>query len=111
VVEAAKQAKRYYIPTVDPPIQFQQVISVPAATKIMFAERGGGPLKSALVGSPVLYLIGPEGGWTDAEMESAQLRGFHFISLGTGIMKAETAAIAGGAILHYELGKTNAFQS
>ena len=105
VVEAAKQSKRYSLPQIDPLMKFDQVLSIPAATKIMFAERDGGPLKSALAGSPALYLIGPEGGWTDAEISAARQHGFHTVSLGTAILKAETAAIVGGALIQYELGK------
>lgn len=105
VVEAAKQSKRYHLPKIDPLMTFEGILSIPANTKIMFAERNGGPLKSALAGSPALYLIGPEGGWTDAEIEVAREHGFHTVSLGTGILKAETAAIVGGALIQYELGK------
>ena len=71
----------------------------------MFAERGGGPLKSALAGSTVLFLIGPEGGWTDTELAEARDNGFHAVSLGEGILKAETAAIVGASLIRYELGK------
>src|SRR5215831_6798630 len=72
LVEAAKQSKHYYIPTLDQPATFEQVLSIPAASRIIFAESGGGPLKPALTGSPVLYLIGPEGGWTDRELAAAR---------------------------------------
>ena len=82
-----------------------QVLSMTAASKIMFAERDGGPLKSALAGSPVLYLIGPEGGWTDSELTAAREQGFHLVSLGSTILKAETAAIVGGALIRHELGR------
>ena len=105
VIEAAKQSKRYHLPVITPTMTFQEVLSIPANTKIMFAERRGRPLKSALAGSPILYLIGPEGGWTDAEMRTAEERGFNLVSLGPGILKAETAAIVGGALIQYELGK------
>lgn len=105
VVEAAKQSKRYYLPTIDPIAKFEQVLSISAATKIMFAERDGGPLKSALAGSPALYLVGPEGGWTDPEISAARQHGFHTVSLGAGILKAETAAIVGGALIRYEMGE------
>ena len=71
LVEAAKQSKRYYIPQLDAATTFDQALSIPAASKIVFAERDGGPLKSALAGSPVLYLVGPEGGWTDPELAAA----------------------------------------
>ena len=105
VIEAAKQSKRYYLPTLDAPNTFKGVLSIPAATKIMFAERAGGSLKSALAGSPVLYLVGPEGGWTDQEMTAARELGFHTVSFGAAILKAETAAIVGGSLIRYELGE------
>jgi 16S rRNA (uracil1498-N3)-methyltransferase len=105
VIEAAKQSKRYHLPAIDPVTKFEQVLAIPASTKIMFAERDGGPLQSALAGSPALYLIGPEGGWTDAEISAARDNGFHPVSLGAGILKAETAAIVGGALIRYELEK------
>ena len=69
----------------------------------MFAEREGGSLKSALTGSPVLYLIGPEGGWTDEELAQAQKGGFIPVSLGDAILKAETAAMVGASLIRYEL--------
>jgi 16S rRNA (uracil1498-N3)-methyltransferase len=105
VIEAAKQSKQYLLPLLDAPSSFDQVIAMPAGSKIMFAERDGGPLKSALAGSPALCLIGPEGGWTDREFEAARARGFHSVSLGAAILKAETAAIVGASLVRYELGK------
>ena len=104
VIEAAKQSKHYYLPKLDEPMAFNEVLSLPASSKIIFAERGGGPLKPALAGSPVLYLIGPEGGWTDEELTAAGKRGFHIASLGDAILKAETAAIVGAALIRYEFG-------
>jgi 16S rRNA (uracil1498-N3)-methyltransferase len=105
VVEAAKQSKRYHVPAIAEVANFGDVLSIPGSTKIMFAERDGAPLQSALAGSPALYLIGPEGGWTDEEIAAARAKGFHTVSLGEGILKAETAAIVGGALIGYELGK------
>ena len=104
LIEAAKQSKHYYMPVLDAPRTFDQTISIAASSKIMFAEREGGPLKPALANSPVLYLVGPEGGWTDAEMDAARKAGFQAVSLGKGILKAETAAIVGGALIQYEMG-------
>jgi 16S rRNA (uracil1498-N3)-methyltransferase len=102
-IEAAKQSKRYHIPAVEDVCSFHEILMIPACSKIMFAERSGGPLKSALFGAPVLYMIGPEGGWTDEEMEAAGGQGFGLVSLGAGILKAETAAIVGGALIQYEM--------
>jgi len=105
LVEAAKQSKQYYVPALDPTAKFEQTLSIPAASKIMFAERNGGPLKSALAGSPVMYLVGPEGGWTDRELQASRDSGFQAVSLGASILKAETAAIVGASVIRYELGK------
>jgi 16S rRNA (uracil1498-N3)-methyltransferase len=105
LVEAAKQSKHYYVPTLDRAATFEEVLSLPASSKIMFAERGGGPLKSALARSPVLYLIGPEGGWTDRELSAARDSGFHHVTLGAAVLKAETAAIVGASLIRYEWGK------
>ena len=104
LVEAAKQSKQYYLPELSPPATFAEVLSIPSASKIMFTERAGGPLKPAIKGSPALYLIGPEGGWTDEELSAGGENGFHLVSLGAGILKAETAAIAGAVLIRYELG-------
>jgi 16S rRNA (uracil1498-N3)-methyltransferase len=104
LIEAVKQSKRYYVPALDAPVTFDQVVLIPAASKIMFAEHDRGSLKSALMGSPVLYLVGPEGGWTERELSAARGNGFHAVSLGAGILKAETAAIVGASLIRYELG-------
>ncbi len=103
IVEAAKQSKRYHLPAIEEPVPFDSALDQDAATKIVFAERGGGPLKSALAGSPVFFLVGPEGGWTDAELDAARNKGFILVGLGEGILRTETAAIVGAALIRYEL--------
>jgi len=103
IVEAAKQSKRYHLPVLEEPVSFAKVLDVEASTKIIFAERNGSDLKPAITGSPVLYLIGPEGGWTDEELDSAERHGFTAVGLGSTILKAETAAVVGTALIRYEL--------
>lgn len=44
--------------------------------------------------SPVLIAIGPEGGWNDYELEKMQIQGFSAFSLGTRILRVETAVTA-----------------
>src|SRR5438552_16301117 len=104
LIEAAKQSKHYYLSRLNAPVSFPEVLSIPAGSKIMFAEREGGSLRPALTGSPVLYLVGPEGGWADEELAAAGKNGFHVVSLGAAILKAETAAIIGASLIRYELG-------
>jgi 16S rRNA (uracil1498-N3)-methyltransferase len=52
----------------------------------------------------VLLLIGPEGGFSQTEAESAMAYGFTPVSLGPRILRAETAAIATMAIIQFVLG-------
>ena len=103
IIEAAKQSKHYHLPVIEPLVKFERILSLPAKSKIVLAERNGKRLKSCLNGSPVLYLVGPEGGWTEDEIKAATLAGFSPVSLGEAVLRSETAAIVGGAIIRYEL--------
>jgi len=51
----------------------------------------------------IVLAIGPEGGWTEEESELFQKAGWISASLGTTILRAETAAIAATAITISEL--------
>lgn len=53
---------------------------------------------------PVVALIGPEGGWTNQEIDIARRHGFVTVHLGPRILRTETAAIAVTSILQYSLG-------
>lgn len=51
----------------------------------------------------ILVAVGPEGGFSHAEAEAARAAGAHLVSLGTRILRTETAALAVVAILNYLL--------
>ncbi len=102
IVESAKQAKRYHLPALEAPVPFSKIVERDSATKIVFAERDAKQRKPVLSGAPVLYLIGPEGGWTDDELNTAAAHGFSFVSLGSTILRAETAAAIATFLLRYE---------
>ena len=71
---------------------------------IMLAERQENislskiPLPSDIQGG-ITVVVGPEGGWTKEELQTAQSRGYSFATLGQGILRAETASLASLAIL------------
>lgn len=104
LIESAKQSKRYHLPQLDSPTRFQAVLQVEAQSKILFAERGGGPLHPAVSRAPVLFLIGPEGGWTESELAMARRSGFQEVYLGPYVLRSETAAVVGAALVQYEMG-------
>lgn len=86
--EAAMQSRRTWLPEVAPLATFAEVASLPGAAG---ADRGGGPPS---LDHPTL-LIGPEGGW--APQERAALPAV--VGLGDPVLRAETAAITGAALL------------
>lgn len=52
----------------------------------------------------VFFMIGPEGGLADAEIDLAKQYGFLSVTLGRQILRAETASLVGGTLLQYLLG-------
>lgn len=86
--EAAMQSRRATLPVVHPVVSFAEVAALHGACR---ADRGGW---APSLDRP-LVLVGPEGGWDDAE------RGIDLpvVALGTGVLRAETAAIAAGVVL------------
>jgi 16S rRNA (uracil1498-N3)-methyltransferase len=53
--------------------------------------------------SPVVVLIGPEGGLTAQEVALARAHGFVTVSLGPHVLRTETAAIAITSIIRYSM--------
>jgi 16S rRNA (uracil1498-N3)-methyltransferase len=55
--------------------------------------------------SPVVVLVGPEGGWSVQEIAVARAHGFETVHLGPRVLRTETAAIAVTGIIRYSLGE------
>ena len=75
----------------------------------MFAERGGRGLAETVGAwgeSPaqIVALVGPEGGWEDAEVERALESGWDAVTLGGRTLRAETAGIVAVALLQHLCG-------
>jgi 16S rRNA (uracil1498-N3)-methyltransferase len=56
-------------------------------------------------GSKVALFVGPEGGFSDDEIETAKKSGCRVVSLGERILRMETAALVFPAVVLYELGE------
>jgi len=111
VVEACKQCNRPVPPTCPATTDLPALLTeTEAAAKIIFWEREQTRTLHDLlpvgVAPPpsVIALFGPEGGFTEPEIEQARAAGFTPVSLGERILRAETAVISGAAILQYLLG-------
>jgi len=96
-VEAAEQCGRTALPLLDPPARLAAVLKGwPDDRTLHFAdETGGAPLAGVAAPAPAAILIGPEGGFTDAERGAIRaLPQARAVALGPRILRAETAALA-----------------
>lgn len=112
--EAAEQSGRGRIPTLEQPFPFAEACrqAQPLALIAWEQERTVG-LRAALrqrltEGGPpsqVSLFIGPEGGFTPEEVALAAEHGITAVSLGTRVLRAETAGPLAAALVLYELGE------
>ena len=106
-IEAAEQCERTALPELLAPASLDEAVAGwPAERALYFADEGGGtPLADAVEPGPAAILIGPEGGFTEAERAAiravAQARP---VSLGPRILRADTAAIAAISVWMAEVG-------
>ena len=97
VFEAVKQSGRSVVPLLEEPREFADVVQR-AGTKIVFdADREPSPWPSSLQ-SATLF-IGPEGGWSEDELDAARSHGCTFARIGPRRLRAETAAIVACALM------------
>ncbi len=98
MIEAAEQCGRTALPELDPETRLADWLALLGDRTLFFAdETGGEPAPAAFAAhpGPAAILIGPEGGFDEAEraLVRAHPRAIA-ISLGPRILRAETAAIA-----------------
>lgn len=109
--EAAKQCKRARIPVISEMVSFEKALDMAASCdlKIVFWENELKPINAIATVSDrkfdsIFAMLGPEGGFTSQEIETAKSRGFISAALGPRILKAETATIAAGVLLQHLFG-------
>jgi len=101
--EAAEQCERLDVPAVDEPCRLADLLGRwPAGARLLVAveradARGHGDAPDAVhMADGDGFLVGPEGGFTDAEVQMLLARPFVVgVTLGARILRADTAAIAG----------------
>lgn len=105
--EAAKQCGRADLPKVRAPAPLGSALREMGTVDLFVVpwERETRPIGEAVAGVPfasAAILIGPEGGLADEEVEAARAAGCRTVSLGSLILRTETAGIVSSAILIYE---------
>jgi 16S rRNA (uracil1498-N3)-methyltransferase len=121
-LEAAKQSRRSDIPEIADPARLPEILATgepPGTTEESPEQAATAPLRILLseveedqpllrilenetsqAAGEILLAIGPEGGWTPAELVLFTDAGWHSASLGPRILRVETAAIAALAIVN-----------
>ncbi len=110
---AAKQCKRSIIPKIYEPVSFKNAVDILSEMDLFIVpyenELGMEATKNALKeiknGSKIGILIGPEGGFSQKEIDFCTQNGGKIISLGKRILRTETAAITavGMCMLYSEM--------
>ena len=101
---AAEQCERLSVPTIRPAVPLHAALDAWDGARLFVAaeRRSAVPIAHAVAGTglPCGWLVGPEGGFDTAELDDATRRAFVTpVALGPRILRAETAAVAGLAVL------------
>ena len=104
-VEAAEQTERLSVPEVRAPVDLMRLlVDWPAERRLLMCDETGGgpPIAQALAGlddaaraAPWAIVIGPEGGFAQAELAALRrMKNVMAVGLGPRILRADTAALA-----------------
>jgi len=112
-MEAAEQSGRVKVPELLPPLPLKQAVALPDDSHTLKCIAWELDQKHTILeltranpdATRIILLTGPEGGFSDAEVQLAVRHGFQQITLGKRIYRLETAAMVGCVLL------LDAFQS
>jgi 16S rRNA (uracil1498-N3)-methyltransferase len=108
--EAAKQSGRTMVPQIEAIHELADFLAQVqgAGTRIMLWEGEPTPLREVMrkIDAPteITLLIGPEGGFAEAEVTAAQAQGFLVAGLGQRVLRAETASLSVLTIIQHLFG-------
>jgi 16S rRNA (uracil1498-N3)-methyltransferase len=112
-LEACKQCNRPKPPELHEVAEYKDLLVAAGKEEhglklIFWEEEGEKTLQDSLASlhgaKSALILIGPEGGFSQDEVAAAVGAGYQPVTLGSRVLRAETAAITAAAILQYHLG-------
>jgi 16S rRNA (uracil1498-N3)-methyltransferase len=102
--QSAEQSRRTNPPEISAPAKLTEVLNTTKGLRIVLAESEKQTLLRDVLQSDsssgeIALAVGPEGGWTEEEVQSFKKTDWISVSLGSTILRAETAAIAATAIV------------
>lgn len=113
IIEASKQCGRNLLMQVEPKHSLDELDALVAQlpnVNCLIATPGATAILADLEFSPsdeIVIAIGPEGGFSDDEQDSAKNSGWREVSLGSNILRIETAAIAASVLINAKFAAKN----
>jgi len=92
-VSACEQCGRSRVPLIHPPLPLDAWLEQTAAELKLVLHPVAAPLASHARPTSLAFLIGPEGGLSEAEVQQAQRAGYHAARLGPRVLRTETAPV------------------
>jgi len=116
IIESMKQCQRSWLTELDDIVSLGEALEMGRTddVKLIFWEEETRTLPEILGSVPdscerVFVIIGPEGGFSEVEIEKAVSHGYQSVSLGHRILKAETAALSVCTLMQYLFGDMGRF--
>lgn len=98
MISALLQSRGAWLPEVHPDAPPERAIAAAPPGSRILLDAGGSPILSAVLVSPVVIALGPEGGIEEQERAAFVESGFSPVTLGATTLRFETAGVAAAAI-------------
>jgi 16S rRNA (uracil1498-N3)-methyltransferase len=95
--QAAQQSRRQRVPQIEGVVKLKSALELNAEVRLVLNENERAKKISDAVkktDSMMAFAVGPEGGWAEEELAAFEVSGWQSVTLGSQILRAETAAIA-----------------
>ena len=102
IIHAVEQSGGLYIPRLSEPLSFYDLVEMKKYEKhekILLDPSGSKLISTSRSNFPKIVIIGPEGGFSDDELDAARTFSWNIVKLGDRILRTETAAIVAQVLL------------
>lgn len=105
--EAAMQSRQAFLMEVRPPVPLEEAVDTGPIPVVALWEGSTEPLAARLPEETggIRVVVGPEGGFSEQELEAMRQAGVMLASLGSNVLRTETAAIVGAALVLARYGR------
>ena len=97
-ISACEQCGRSSVPVIHPPLLLAEWLKACEAELKLVLHPVAEPWASHAKPASLAFLIGPEGGLSEAEVQQAQAAGYHSARLGPRVLRTETAPVVALAV-------------